>query len=106
VWRLRIPFVHVPSAADFARFDRPGSVKVAWVVRVTEHSRAATLVSLEVRVSATDEDSWKRFRRYFRVIGPWSRLIRRFALRALARRSRMPDDRSPLQASLRPVSRR
>jgi hypothetical protein len=100
VWHLRIPFVHVPNADAYAAFDEPGYVKVAWALRVCRQSDSAAVTELEVRVTATDEAAWRRFRRYFGFIGPWSRVIRRLALRALARRARRGAGASPIGASL------
>jgi hypothetical protein len=85
VWHLDIPFVHVENAAAYAQFDRPDFVKVAWAVRVLPRGAQDCRVELEVRVDATDEEAWGEFRRYFRVIGPFSRFIRRSTLRSLAR---------------------
>ncbi|HXU80668.1 MAG TPA: hypothetical protein VN914_04685 [Polyangia bacterium] len=44
-----------------------------------------------MRVDATDDASWKRFRRYFRFIGPASRFIRRSALHSFARELGTPE---------------
>jgi hypothetical protein len=85
VWHLEIPFWHVEDAAAFDRFDEAGWVKVAWAVRVTPFGLGGSRVELEVRVDATDDESWQRFRRYFRLIGPGSHFIRRAILAALAR---------------------
>jgi hypothetical protein len=86
VWRLKIPFVHVPTAHDYASFGEPGFVKVAWALRVTPLDPAdESQVEVEVRVHATDPQSWRKFRIYFWVIGPFSRLIRRSLLKAIAR---------------------
>ncbi len=85
VWRLRIPFVHVGNAEAYAAFADPGYVKVAWAIRIAPVDRRnACHVEVEVRVHATDERAWRRFKRYFRVIGPFSRYIRRSLLRSLA----------------------
>jgi hypothetical protein len=97
VWRLDIPFVHVAGAYEFATFVERGVVKVAWAIRTVALAGNRTRVELEVRVAATDETSWRSFRRYFRVIGPASRFIRRSLLRALAsefrqRAGQKPDD--------------
>jgi hypothetical protein len=97
VWRLDIPFVHVAGAYGFATFVERGFAKVAWAIRTVALAGNRTRVELEVRVAATDETSWRRFRRYFRVIGPASRFIRRSLLRALASEFRNtaaphPDD--------------
>ena len=43
-----------------------------------------THIVLELRVSATDEESWLRFRRYFAIVGPFSHFIRRQVLAMLA----------------------
>lgn len=85
VWQLEIPFVHVRGAAAYARFAEPGWVKVAWAVRVEPHGAGHAKVGVEVRVDATDDASFERFRSYFRLIGPGSRYIRRAMLGSLAR---------------------
>jgi hypothetical protein len=84
VWQLQIPFVHVAGAAAFAAFAEPGYVKVAWAIRVTPRG-AGSHLELEVRVDATDDRAWRRFRVYFAAIGPASRFMRRGLLRSLAR---------------------
>lgn len=94
VWRLEIPFVHVADRPAYRAFAEPGFVKVAWAIRVRAWGAAASRVELEVRVDATDEPSWRRFRRYFRVVGPASRLIRRTQLAALARELGAPEARA------------
>jgi hypothetical protein len=84
VWQTEIPFVHVADADAFATFAEPGYVKVAWALRVLPWGGGAR-VELELRVDATDEESWRRFRRYFRLVGPASHFIRRSVLAAVAR---------------------
>ncbi|HEX9304526.1 MAG TPA: hypothetical protein VGA31_08775 [Thermoanaerobaculia bacterium] len=44
-----------------------------------------TRVVTETRVAATDPVSRKRFRRYWRVVSPFVRLIRRISLRMIQR---------------------
>ena len=85
VWQLDIPFLHVDDADAYARVDEPGWVKVAWSIRV-EPRGAGSRVVFELRVDATDDLSWRRFTRYWRVIGPGSHFIRRSLLRGLERR--------------------
>ena len=48
-------------------------------------------VEFELRVVATDEDAWKKFTRYFRLIGPGSHFIRRVLLAQLERQLGTPD---------------
>jgi hypothetical protein len=90
VWHLDIPFVHVGDAEAFAAFTDPDFVKVAWAIRVEPDESEGALVECELRVSSTDADALKKFRRYFRIIGPASRLIRRVLLAQLVHRERMP----------------
>jgi hypothetical protein len=90
VWLPEIPFVHVPTAADFAAFSEPGFVKVAWAIQLSPSGEHDTHLALEVRVDATDDESWQKFRAYFRFIGPGSHFIRRSLLGSLARRHGTP----------------
>ncbi len=91
VWRLEIPFVHLTSAEAFAAFADAGFVKVAWAIRLSSLGEGATRLAFELRVDATDDESWRKFRRYFHVIGPGSRFIRRSLLRNLASRVEASD---------------
>lgn len=91
VWRPGIPFVHVADAAAFAAFSQPGYVKVAWALRVVAEGEQTSRVELELRVAATDEDAWKKFTRYFRLIGPGSHFIRRMLLAQLERDLGTPE---------------
>ena len=85
VWQPVIPFVHVPDAAAFAAFPEKGYVKVAWALRVIAENEQTSRVEFEVRVAATDDEAWRRFSRYFRLIGPASHFIRRLLLAQLER---------------------
>jgi hypothetical protein len=87
VWQIDIPFVHVADEQAYAAYSEPGYIKVAWAIRVLPRGSESSHVEIELRVSATDEQSWRRFRRYFRVIGPFSRFIRRSLLRTISRRA-------------------
>jgi len=93
VWHLQIPFVHVAGAEAFRAFAEPRFVKVAWALRVTPRGEHDSRVTVEVRVDATDAESWARFRRYFAVIGPGSRFIRRSLFAALAERLGTPESK-------------
>ncbi len=80
VWELDIPFADVRTAEEFLRFRERGYAKVAWALRVLPRGESGSRIEVEVRVSATDAESWRKFRRYFRVVGPASRFIRRHLL--------------------------
>jgi hypothetical protein len=68
--------------ARIGSFDdaRPGDVRVAIDFR-SDGTRLAT----ETRIAATDAASQRAFRRYWRVVGPFSALIRRRWLAAVRR---------------------
>ena len=91
VWQPSIPFVHVPDLEAFARFSEPGYIKVAWALRVRPEGQQASRAEFELRVSATDEDAWTRFDRYFRLIGPGSHFVRRALLAQLERELGTPE---------------
>ena len=90
VWQPTIPFAHVANAEAFGAFADPGWVRVAWALRVVPRGDG-TRLEVEVRVDATDDVSWKKFRRYFRLIGPFSRLIRRGLLASYAKELEAPE---------------
>ena len=63
--------------------ERPGTVRLAADFRA-EPAAGGTLLSTETRVLATDERARRAFKHYWRVVGPFSALIRRRWLRAVA----------------------
>jgi hypothetical protein len=54
------------------------------------------VLTLESRVVMTDEDSRRRFRRYWQAAGPFIRLMRPTAMRALERQLRHGASRRPV----------
>lgn len=95
VWHLEIPFAHVDGAEAFHAFTEPGFTKVAWALRVSPLGEHDARVTVELRVDATDAESWTRFRRYFAIVGPASHYIRRALLASLARRFGTPESKEP-----------
>ena len=73
------------TKAEFAAFAAPGYVKIVLAVRAVSQGSAAAVLAVETRVAATDAASARRFRRYWRFVGPFSELIRCTALGMLAR---------------------
>lgn len=69
-------------AAFFAAFDEPG-----WAKMITNFRAADGELTTETRVLLTDGRSRRAFRAYWLVIRPFSGLIRRFWLAAVARRA-------------------
>jgi hypothetical protein len=91
VWQPVIPFVHAPDAEAFLAFSEPEQVKVAWSIRVLAYGAQDSRVEIEVRVDATDNAAWRKFERYFRLIGPGSHLIRRSLLHGLVKELGTPE---------------
>lgn len=91
VWHGTIPFVYIKDAAAFDAFDEPDFVKVAWSIRVLPLGEQDCRTEVEVRVDATDDDAWRKFERYFLLIGPGSRFIRKVLLSGLAHELGTPE---------------
>lgn len=98
VWNLNIPFRHVADAGAFLAFDEPGWIKVAWCLRVLPYGERATRLELELRVDATDDAAWRKFKHYFALIGPFSRYIRKTLLAGLAKDLGRPDELENVRA--------
>jgi len=64
----------------FSSFAQPGYAKVAWNFQVQPMDRGFSLFSTETRVLASDDASRRSFRRYLRLVGPFSGFIRRRTL--------------------------
>jgi hypothetical protein len=62
----------------------PGTVRIAASFSA-EPSAAGCRLTTETRVAAADESARRAFRRYWRVVGPFSALIRRRWLAAVSR---------------------
>jgi hypothetical protein len=78
------------SRAEFAAFDRPGFAKLVESTRVDPYGQRSSIVTMETRVTCTDPDSRRRFRRYWLMVGPFSHLLRKTALRVFARKLEGP----------------
>ena len=71
VWQPDIEWVEIDAEA-FDAFDRPGYAKIAASVSVRAYGRGRTLVTYEARTATTDDESRRRFRRYWRLVGPFA----------------------------------
>jgi hypothetical protein len=84
-WKGVAVSTHAPTTPEqFTCFEEPGFAKIAASLRVVPHGRDSSILTVETRVAITDDASRRRFRRYWVVIGPFSSLVRRTALRLLA----------------------
>lgn len=82
----------VPSgAADFRAPLPPGLARAAWNFVVHERGDGTSLLTTETRVACADAAALRSFRRYWLVVGPFSALIRRHMLRAIAVAARGPS---------------
>jgi len=71
------------SPADFASFDEPGYVKIAWTLRADAIDGDHAMFSTETRAIATDPTARAKFRTYWSFLSPGIILIRFAALRGL-----------------------
>lgn len=91
-WKPDIEFAHV-TPETFAGFDAAGYAKVAWCIDVRPREGGGSWLSIDLRVTATDAESWAKFQRYWRVIGRFSHLIRtRFMHKFRGELGRPADD--------------
>ena len=74
----------------FAGFAEPGFAKLAESTWVTPYGTGACVLTAESRVAMTDDDSRRRFRRYWLAAGPFIRLMRPVVMRALERQLSQP----------------
>lgn len=70
---------------EFRAFDRPGYALATWNFTAEARADGRTRLATETRVRCTDQASRRRFRRYWRLIGPFSGLIRVEMLRMVRR---------------------
>lgn len=77
--------IHRIEADEFGGFDAPGFCKAAWNFAVADRPDHGSTVVTETRVACTDEDARRKFLRYWRLVGPFSALIRRVLLRGIKR---------------------
>jgi hypothetical protein len=72
------------DAHGFRSFDRPGYARIGWSFVVEPRGSMSRLVT-ETRIRCTDAASRRKFRWYWRVIGPFSGVVRREALLLIKR---------------------
>ena len=83
VWQPDIDWVEV-DAESYRAFGRPGYAKIAASVSVRPYGSGRTLVTYEARTATTDAASRRRFRRYWRVVGPFAGFLMARALDRIA----------------------
>jgi len=79
-WEANVVFRSVP-ADEFAAFNEPDYVKIAWTLRADPVGPGHSIARTETRVMTTDAASRRKFRRYWSLASPGILLIRRFLLK-------------------------
>lgn len=74
------------EASDFAAFNTPGNAKVSWTFYI-DPAESGSILSTETRIACTDEESARKFSRYWRLVGPFSGFIRTDALNVVKRQA-------------------
>lgn len=70
---------------EFADFNQPGYVKIAWTLRTDPVNASECTVRTETRATPTDVTARAKFRRYWSLVLPGVVLIRRVLLRDIKR---------------------
>jgi hypothetical protein len=83
-WEPNVTF-RALSPEQFAAFEQPGFVKIAWTLRADPIDDEASIFRTETRAIATDATARKRFRRYWAFASPGIASIRWLSLRPLTR---------------------
>lgn len=83
-WEASVVFHGVPAAA-FRDFDEPGYAKIVWTLEVEPLSADRSRFTTRTRVVTTDQQARKLFRRYWTLVAPGVRLIRRSSLGLIKR---------------------
>jgi hypothetical protein len=87
-WRIDGGIVRV-TAEEFRAFHRPGYATATWNFTLAPEAGRMRLAT-ETRVRCTDDASRRAFLRYWRLVGPFSGLIRMEMLRTLRRAAEHP----------------
>jgi hypothetical protein len=74
-WEANVTFRALPSD-QFAAFDEPGYVKIAWTIRAEPSTATESIFRTETRAVATDPGARTRFRRYWSFLSPGIIVIR------------------------------
>ena len=81
-WRAEPTFQSLRQT-EFARFDLPGFVKIAWTLSADPLGDGRSVFRTETRAIATDPVSRRRFRGYWARFSPGIWLIRQMSLRPI-----------------------
>jgi hypothetical protein len=74
-WEANVSFRALPSQ-EFAAFNEPGYVKIAWTLRADPITPTQSVFRTETRAVATDASARTKFRRYWSLLSPGIIIIR------------------------------
>jgi hypothetical protein len=74
-WEANVTFRALPPD-QFAAFDEPGYVKIAWTLRADPVTDTESVFRTETRAIATDAIARAKFRRYWALLSPGIIVIR------------------------------
>lgn len=83
------------NRAAFEASLPPGMAKAIWSFRVDDDAGGA-LLTTETRVLCSDDDARRQFLRYWTLVGPFSGIIRREALRLIRAQAQFTSSSNPL----------
>ena len=83
-WMAEVVFQGVPPE-EFADFDQPGFVRIAWNIRADPIGPSESVIRTETRVTTTDATARRKFRKYWSLILPGVVLIRLLLLNSVKR---------------------
>jgi len=78
-WESNVTFRSIP-ADQFAAFDEPDYVKIAWTLRADNDGDGGSIFRTETRAVATSAAAREKFRTYWSLLSPGITLIRRMML--------------------------
>jgi hypothetical protein len=81
-WKANVTFRGLPPD-EFAAFNEPGYVKIAWTLRADPIASTESVFRTETRAIATDAAARARFRRYWSFLSPGIIVIRSMMLHPL-----------------------
>ena len=84
-WKLTGNIRRDVMPEKFSEFYEPGFAKAAWNFQLKEDKDGETQLSTETRIQCFGDDSKKKFKRYWRLIGPFSGVIRKEILKIVKR---------------------
>jgi hypothetical protein len=89
-WASTVQF-HGLSPSEFVAFAEPGFSKIVMNLAAEDCGEGGAIVSTETRVLGTSPSARRRFRRYWFVVRPGVKLIRRIALDKVRRELRRAE---------------